>query len=82
MTKKMLAVAALAGVAVLAGCGSHTEETVVTGDVTTGAEVVEMMTGDEMAVEATSGDEMTVATTGDEVAGATTGDFVVEATAQ
>ena len=37
MTKKMLAVAALAGVAVLAGCGSHTEEAVVTGDVTTGA---------------------------------------------
>ena len=72
MTKKMLAVAALAGVAVLAGCGSHTEEAVVTGDVTTGAEVVEMMTGDEM----------TVATTGNEVAGATTGDFVVEATAQ
>ena len=72
MTKKMLAVAALAGVAVLAGCGSHTEETVVTGDVTTGAEVVEMMTGDEM----------TVATTGNEVAVATTGDFVVEATAQ
>ena len=72
MTKKMLAVAALAGVAVLAGCGSHTEEAVVTGDVTTGAEVVEMMTGDEM----------TVATTGDEMTGATTGDFVVEATAQ
>lgn len=72
MTKKMLAVAALAGVAVLAGCGSHTEEAVVTGDVTTGAEVVEMMTGDEM----------TVATTGDEMTGATTGDFVVETTAQ
>ena len=81
MTKKMLAVAALAGVAVLAGCGSHTDEAVVTGDVTTGTEVVEVMTGDEMAVEATSGDEMTVATTGDEMA-ATTGDFVVEATAQ
>ena len=72
MTKKMLAVAALAGVAVLAGCGSHTEEAVVTGDVTTGAEVVEMMTGDEATV-ATSGDEATVATTGD---------FVVETTAQ
>lgn len=81
MTKKMLAVAALAGVAVLAGCGSHTDEAVVTGDVTTGTEVVEVMTGDEMAVEATSGDEMTVATTGDEMA-ATTGDFVVESTAQ
>lgn len=77
----MLAVAALAGVAVLAGCGSHTDEAVVTGDVTTGTEVVEVMTGDEMAVEATSGDEMTVATTGDEMA-ATTGDFVVESTAQ
>ena len=81
MTKKMLAVAALAGVAVLAGCGSHTDEAVVTGDVTTGTEVVEVMTGDEMAVEATSGDEMTVATTGDEMA-ATTGDFVVESTSQ
>ena len=81
MTKKMLAVAALAGVAVLAGCGSHTDEAVVTGDVTTGTEVVEVMTGDEMAVEATSGDEMTVATSGDEMA-ATTGDFVVESTAQ
>ena len=81
MTKKMLAVAALAGVAVLAGCGSHTEEAVVTGDVTTGAEVVEMMTGDEATV-ATSGDEATVATSGDEATVATTGDFVVETTAQ
>lgn len=79
MTKKMLAVAALAGVAVLAGCGTHTEEPViVTGDVNTGMEMVEVMTGD---VETMSGEavEVTEATGTTEVA---TGDFVVEASAE
>lgn len=78
MTKKMLAVAALAGVAVLAGCGTHTEEVVVTGDVNTGVEMVEVMTGD---VDTMSGEavEVTEATGTAEVA---TGDFVVEASAE
>lgn len=78
MTKKMLAVAALAGVAVLAGCGTHTEEVVVTGDVNTGVEMVEVMTGD---VDTMSGEavEVTEATGTAEV---TTGDFVVEASAE
>lgn len=79
MTKKMLAVAALAGVAVLAGCGTHTEEPViVTGDVNTGMEMVEVMTGD---VDTMSGEavEVTEATGTVEVA---TGDFVVEASAE
>lgn len=78
MTKKMLAVAALAGVAVLAGCGTQTEEVVVTGDVNTGVEMVEVMTGD---VDTMSGEavEVTEATGTAEVA---TGDFVVEASAE
>ncbi len=82
MTKKMLAVAALAGVAVLAGCGTHTEEPViVTGDVNTGMEMVEVMTGD---VDTMSGEAVEVSgTTGDEeTAEVVTGDFVVEASAE
>ena len=81
MTKKMLAVAALAGVAVLAGCGTHTEEVVVTGDVNTGVEMVEVMTGD---VDTMSGEAVEVSgTTGDEeTAEVATGDFVVEASAE
>ena len=54
MTKKMLAVAALAGVAVLAGCGTHTEEVVVTGDVDTmSGEAVEVSGTTETAEVAT-----------------------------
>lgn len=78
----MLAVAALAGVAVLAGCGTHTEEPViVTGDVNTGMEMVEVMTGD---VDTMSGEAVEVSgTTGDEkTAEVATGDFVVEASAE
>lgn len=79
MTKKMLAVAALAGVAVLAGCGTHTEEPViVTGDVNTGVEVVETMTGAE---EVLSGEAVEVSGT-TETAEVATGDFVVEASAE
>ena len=79
MTKKMLAVAALAGVAVLAGCGTHTEEPViVTGDVNTGVEVVETMTGAE---EVLSGEAVEVSGT-TETAEIATGDFVVEASAE
>ena len=77
MTKKMLAVAALAGVAVLAGCGTKTEEVVVTGDVNTGVEVVETMTGAE---EVLSGEAVEVSGT-TETAEVATGDFVVEASA-
>lgn len=74
MTKKMLAVAALAGVAVLAGCGTHTEEPViVTGDVNTGMEMVEVMTGD---VDTMSGEAVEVSTEG--TGTVTTGDFIVE----
>ena len=71
MTKKMLAVAALAGVAVLAGCGT----------VNTGMEMVEVMTGD---VDTMSGEAVEVSgTTGDEkTAEVATGDFVVEASAE
>ena len=78
MTKKMLAVAALAGVAVLAGCGTQTEEVVVTGDVNTGVEVVETMTGAE---EVLSGEAVEVSGT-TETAEIATGDFVVEASAE
>ena len=78
MTKKMLAVAALAGVAVLAGCGTKTEEVVVTGDVNTGVEVVETMTGAE---EVLSGEAVEVSGT-TETAEVATGDFVVEARAE
>lgn len=78
MTKKMLAVAALAGVAVLAGCGTHTEEVVVTGDVNTGVEMVEVMTGD---VDTMSGEAVEVSGT-TETAEVATGDFVVEASAE
>lgn len=78
MTKKMLAVAALAGVAVLAGCGTKTEEVVVTGDVNTGVEVVETMTG---AGEVLSGEAVEVSGT-TETAEIATGDFVVEASAE
>lgn len=78
MTKKMLAVAALAGVAVLAGCGTKTEEVVVTGDVNTGVEVVETMTGAE---EVLSGEAVEVSGT-TETAEIATGDFVVEASAE
>lgn len=78
MTKKMLAVAALAGVAVLAGCGTQTEEVVVTGDVNTGVEVVETMTGAE---EVLSGEAVEVSGT-TETAEVATGDFVVEASAE
>ena len=78
MTKKMLAVAALAGVAVLAGCGTKTEEVVVTGDVNTGVEVVETMTGAE---EVLSGAAVEVSGT-TETAEVATGDFVVEASAE
>ena len=74
----MLAVAALAGVAVLAGCGTHTEEVVVTGDVNTGVEVVETMTGAE---EVLSGEAVEVSGT-TETAEIATGDFVVEASAE
>lgn len=75
----MLAVAALAGVAVLAGCGTHTEEPViVTGDVNTGVEVVETMTGAE---EVLSGEAVEVSGT-TETAEIATGDFVVEASAE
>ncbi len=70
MTKKMLAVAALAGVAVLAGCGTKTEEVVVTGDVNTGVEVVETMTGAE---EVLSGEAVEVSGT-TETAEVATGD--------
>lgn len=74
MTKKMLAVAALAGVAVLAGCGTHTEEPViVTGDVNTGMEMVEVMTGD---VDTMSGEAVEVST--EDTGAVTTGDFIVE----
>ena len=72
MTKKMLAVAALAGVAVLAGCGTKTDEVVVTGDVNTGVEVVETMTGAE---EVLSGEAVEVSGT-TETAEVATGDFV------
>ena len=76
MTKKMLAVAALAGVAVLAGCGTHTEEPViVTGDVNTGMEMVEVMTGD---VDTMSG-EAVEATGHEETAEVATGDFEASA---
>jgi len=78
MTKKMLAVAALAGVAVLAGCGTKTEEVVGTGDVNTGVEVVETMTGAE---EVLSGEAVEVSGT-TETAEVATGDFVVEASAE
>ena len=78
MTKKMLAVAALAGVAVLAGCGTKTEEVVVTGDVNTGVEVVETMTGAE---EVLSGEAVEVSGT-TETAEVATGDLVVEASAE
>ena len=78
MTKKMLAVAALAGVAVLAGCGTHTEEPVIVGDVNTGVEVVETMTGAE---EVLSGEAVEVSGT-TETAEVATGDFVVEASAE
>jgi len=78
MTKKMLAVAALAGVAVLAGWGTQTEEVVVTGDVNTGVEVVETMTGAE---EVLSGEAVEVSGT-TETAEIATGDFVVEASAE
>lgn len=78
MTKKMLAVAALAGVAVLAGCGTQTEEVVVTGDVNTGVEMVEVMTGD---VDTMSGEAVEVSGT-TETAEVATGDFVVEASAE
>ena len=78
MTQKMLAVAALAGVAVLAGCGTQTEEVVVTGDVNTGVEVVETMTGAE---EVLSGEAVEVSGT-TETAEIATGDFVVEASAE
>ena len=74
----MLAVAALAGVAVLAGCGTKTEEVVVTGDVNTGVEVVETMTGAE---EVLSGAAVEVSGT-TETAEVATGDFVVEASAE
>lgn len=74
----MLAVAALAGVAVLAGCGTKTEEVVVTGDVNTGVEVVETMTGAE---EVLSGEAVEVSGT-TETAEIATGDFVVEASAE
>ena len=74
----MLAVAALAGVAVLAGCGTKTEEVVVTGDVNTGGEVVETMTGAE---EVLSGEAVEVSGT-TETAEVATGDFVVEASAE
>ena len=74
MTKKMLAVAALAGVAVLAGCGTHTEEPViVTGDVNTGMEMVEVMTGD---VDTMSGEAVEVSA--EDTGAVTTGDFIVE----
>ena len=74
MTKKMLAVAALAGVAVLDGCGTHTEEPViVTGDVNTGMEMVEVMTGD---VDTMSGEAVEVST--EDTGAVTTGDFIVE----
>jgi len=70
----MLAVAALAGVAVLAGCGTHTEEPViVTGDVNTGMEMVEVMTGD---VDTMSGEAVEVST--EDTGAVTTGDFIVE----
>lgn len=82
MTKKMLAVAALAGVAVLAGCGTHTEEAVVTGDVVTGTESVEMMTGAEEVVTGEILDVTEEATTGAEETTVATGDFVVETVAE
>lgn len=82
MTKKMLAVAAFAAVAVLAGCGTYTEE-VLTGDVVTGdvvvEEVVETLTGDVVVEEVTTGDVVVDVVTGDVVAEeVTTGDVVVE----
>ena len=78
MTKKMLAVAALAGVAVLAGCGTHTEEPViVTGDVNTGMEMVEVMTGD---VDTMSGEAVEVSA--EDTEAVTTGDFIVETTSE
>lgn len=74
MTKKMLAVAALAGVAVLAGCGTHTDEPVIiTGDVNTGMEMVEVMTGD---VDTMSGEAVEVSA--EDTGAVTTGDFIVE----
>ena len=74
MTKKMLAVAALAGVAVLAGCGTHTDKPViVTGDVNTGMEMVEVMTGD---VDTMSGEAVEVSA--EDTGAVTTGDFIVE----
>ena len=70
----MLAVAALASVAVLAGCGTHTEEPViVTGDVNTGVEMVEIITGD---VDTLSGEAVEVST--EDTGAVTTGDFIVE----
>ena len=78
MTKKMLAVAALAGVAVLAGCGTHTDEPViVTGDVNTGMEMVEVMTGD---VDTMSGEAVEVSA--EDTGAVTTGDFIVETSAE
>ena len=78
MTKKMLAVAALAGVAVLAGCGTHTEEPViVTGDVNTGMEMVEVMTGD---VDTMSGEAVEVSA--EDTGALATGDFIVETSAE
>ena len=78
MTKKMLAVAALAGVAVLAGCGTHTEEPViVTGDVNTGMEMVEVMTGD---VDTMSGEAVEVSA--EDTGAVTTGDFIVATSAE
>ena len=74
----MLAVAALAGVAVLAGCGTHTEEPViVTGDVNTGMEMVEVMTGD---VDTMSGEAVEVSAEDTETVA--TGDFIVETSAE
>ena len=74
----MLAVAALAGVAVLAGCGTTEEPVIVTGDVNTGMEMVEVMTGD---VDTMSGEAVEVSGT-TETAEVATGDFVVEASAE
>ena len=74
----MLAVAALAGVAVLAGCGTHTDEPViVTGDVNTGMEMVEVMTGD---VDTMSGEAVEVSA--EDTGAVTTGDFIVETSAE
>lgn len=85
MTKKMmLALVAMASVAVLAGCGTHTEETVT--DATTG-EVVETMTGEVMeVVETMTGETMDVVveepTTGEVAAPETTEEVAVEVTTE